>query len=215
MKQGLGEIAGPFFLAECGNSVENGAIARALPSNGPEAVSQEYALANSQIARIVQLCDFLEHPGLGDAIRRNVPTNVPQTPGALGFDSELWIGLGMVGLWAAIDAFADRSIQTRTYCSHCKSRCVLQAFADLGVVVPRASVAALGELEDVRHLFAHNFSGMADAAYFRRRRHALDPSYSTLSCGAVFDGTSVKLQPLHLRHYAQHARDALGKSLEP
>ena len=124
------------------------------------------SLALSQIARVDQLCDFLAHPEIEQAIHRGAPVTVPHDIGALGFDAPLWIGLGTVGLWSALDAYADRSSFPKTECSRCKRRgCVSGRLSATGKLsVPQE--LALAELEDIRHLFAHNYAGQADAIYF-------------------------------------------------
>ena len=52
-------------------------------------------------------------------------------------------------------------------------------------------VEGLYELDDLRHLFAHNFAGRADAQYFNaQKRHVLDfGKVVRLSSGATFGGT--------------------------
>jgi len=175
-------------------------------------MSKDYAIAISQVERIAKLCDFLDHPGLQAAIKSNVPVTMPQTPGALGFDADIWLGLGTVGLWAALDAYAERSGVQPNKCATCSRKfCLSSRLACTGKLTP-SHCMALGELEDVRHLFAHNFSGQADAAYFKWPRHVLCPAkHCTLSSGATFDGATIKLQPPNLRYYACHAREALTR----
>ena len=63
----------------------------------------------------------------------------------------------------------------------------------------------LQELEDLRHLYAHNFAGEADDVYFRFRagRHILKPDVPIeLSCGALFNGRQVALKLPDLRMYS-------------
>jgi hypothetical protein len=76
-----------------------------------------------------------------------------------------------------------------------------------------ADERALKELEDVRHLFAHNYAGRADAVYFRKKkRHVLDSGVSvSLSSGAMFDGANISLTAAHLRYYAGQSREVIGK----
>jgi hypothetical protein len=175
-------------------------------------MSKDYAIAISQVERIAQLCDFLVHPGLVAAIESNVPVTMPQTPGALGFDTGIWLGLGMVGLWAALDAFAERSGLPSSKCGTCGGKfCLSSRLASTGKLTPSECVA-LSELEDVRHLFAHNFSGQADALYFKWPRHVLNAmAHCTLSSGATFNGSAITLQPPHLRYYATQSREVLTK----
>lgn len=81
-----------------------------------------------------------------------------------------------------------------------------------------ADERALKELEDVRHLFAHNYARRADGAYFtkkngkKRKRHVLDSGVSmSLSSGAMFDGANISLIAAHLRYYAGQSREIIGK----
>jgi hypothetical protein len=72
----------------------------------------------------------------------------------------------------------------------------------------------LEELEDLRNLFAHNYAGRADAKYFnaKHKRHVIALGVSvSLSSGAIFDGECISLSPAHLRHYADQAREIIGK----
>jgi hypothetical protein len=39
---------------------------------------------------------------------RSVPVSMPPSVGNMGFDVSLWLGLGLVGLWSALDAFAEK-----------------------------------------------------------------------------------------------------------
>jgi hypothetical protein len=162
---------------------------------------QARAQALSQLQRIAQLYDFTNHPAEETALAE-VPVTMPHALGALGFDEALWTGLGIVGLWAALDAFADR-VPLNTRCSTCHSRsCVAARFAPFA----GAEQASLNELEDLRHLYAHNFAGQADAIYLSRRRHILlRGTRGQLSCGAPFDNGHVSLEVSYLRSYAEAA----------
>jgi hypothetical protein len=60
------------------------------------------AQALQQVRRIEQMCDFFESSLIEDALDRSIPVTMPRAPGALGFDIPLWVGLGIVGLWAAL-----------------------------------------------------------------------------------------------------------------
>ena len=73
-------------------------------------MSRDRQEALNQVKRIEQLSDFIEHPDFQAALKTFVPTPVPAAPGAWGFDVSLWVGFGTVGLWAALDAFAERAI---------------------------------------------------------------------------------------------------------
>ena len=71
----------------------------------------------------------------------------------------------------------------------------------------------LEELEDIRHLYAHNYAGEADTEYFsRRRRHVLKPDGPVqLTCGATFDGRRLNLDLTHLRKYSRMVKGVLEK----
>jgi hypothetical protein len=73
-----------------------------------------------------------------------------------------------------------------------------------------ADERALKELEDVRHLFAHNHAGRADTVYFKKKkRHVLDSGVSvSLSSAALFDGANISLTAAHLRYDANQWRAA-------
>ena len=72
---------------------------------------------------------------------------------------------------------------------------------------------SLNELEDLRHLYAHNYAGEAGAEYFKHKRHVLVRDVTTLlTCGAQFDGRRLSLDLLHLRKYASTAQSVLERS---
>lgn len=165
--------------------------------------------ALNQVDLIARICDFLEHAAIREAAEKSVPCTMPQTVGGLGFDIPLWMGLGVVGLWSALDAYAERSGFASSSCSTCDRKCMVSRFTPRGNLSPPLP-QVLEELEDLRQLFAHNFAGHTDADYFRRKRHVLSPSTPvTLSCGAQFDGQRVLLYIPHLRYYSDRARDLL------
>ena len=173
-------------------------------------MSSPISLGLSQIDRIASLCDFIDHPAIEAAVTQSLPVTMPRDVGSLGFDAPLWVGLGAVGLWSALDAFADRMSIHQSKCGTCRRKCLWQRFNATGKLVGVSS-QSLAELEDLRHLFAHNFGGHPDAAYLRRPRHVLSSSSAgmRLSSGATFDGAYVSLNPKHLRHYAEVARNIL------
>jgi hypothetical protein len=87
------------------------------------------ARALTVVKHIVEMCDFIEHPAIKNAVEQAVPVSMPRLPGALGFDIALWVGLGTVGLWAALDAFADRAGLTKSNCPRCdRSSCIWMRF---------------------------------------------------------------------------------------
>lgn len=173
-------------------------------------MSTSYSLAVNQVERIAQLCDFLEQPALLEVIKISIPVTMPADIGSLGFDTGLWVGFGLVGLWSALDAFAERSRIQNFRCAVCKRKgCLASRLTNTGKVDATA-VVILRELEDLRHLFAHNFAGHADQAYFGMRRHAFQSSHpTTLSSGAAFDGSRVNLSAHHLHYYAKQSRAVL------
>ncbi len=180
-------------------------------------MTSNVSLGLSQVSRIAQLCDFLAHPGMQAALG-SVPVSMPHDVGSLGFDTPLWVGLGIVGLWSALDAFAERAGIPAAKCPACdRSNCFSSRLTSTGKL-DAADERALKELEDVRHLFAHNYAGRADAMYFTRKdgkewkRHALDSGVSvSLSSGAIFDGANISLAAAHLRYYADQSRKTIEK----
>jgi hypothetical protein len=88
------------------------------------------ARAIQLVARIEQLCSFVAHPAIEAAVQQGVPFPMPKAVGAFGFDVPLWVGLGTVGLWAALDAFAERADLSKMKCSACERFCIPQRFAD-------------------------------------------------------------------------------------
>jgi hypothetical protein len=169
--------------------------------------------ALNQASRIRQFCDFVDHPVIRKAIDDAVPVTMPRDLGSLGLDVSLLIGLGIVGLWSALDAYASRAPLTRVRnCSTCGSKCITARFN--GHLVSPLPVV-LDELDDLQHLYAHNFAGEADATYLNfRTRHVLRPgAVIMLSCGYEFNGSRVSLEVDHLRHYADHCRTLIQKFL--
>ena len=177
-------------------------------------MSANVFLALSQVDRIASLCNFLDHPGMKAAVDQSVPVTMPHDVGSLGFDTPLWIGLGIVGLWSAPDAFAERAAFTTTHtrCTKCGRNCFPSRLSSTDKV-DVADGRALEELEDLRNLFAHNYAGRADAAYFKaKKRHVLASSVGvSLSSGAMFDGEYISLSFPQLRHYADQSRGIVGK----
>ena len=84
--------------------------------------------AVEQVARIESMRDFMNNPAIKAAVEQSVPVSMPAEAGSLGFDIALWVGLGMVGLWAALDAFAERA-GLKTKCSTCGRQCIVSAYA--------------------------------------------------------------------------------------
>ena len=162
-------------------------------------MSENAARALAQIGIVAKLLDFVSHPALNLA-RDQIPTNVPASLGALGFDEPVWAGLGMVGLWAALDVFAERSGLKA-------ARKPLPDCLKLTGKLSSHDVKVTGEIEDLRNLFAHNFAGHADLVYFKfKKRYALQQgSAMELSSKATFDGECVSLNAAHLHYYAEAA----------
>jgi hypothetical protein len=171
------------------------------------------ARALTVVKHIEAVCDFIEHASIKNAVEQAVPVSMPRLPGAMGFDIPLWVGLGTVGLWAALDAFAERAglKPSKSHCPKCKKKsCISALFA--GYMKGNEN-QILQELEDFRHLYAHNDAGEADTEYFRYgKRHVLAAGTTTqLSCGAQFYGHSLSLDLQHLRYYATTAQSLLGR----
>ena len=161
------------------------------------------------VNRIEYLCDFIDT--IKDDALGRIPPTMPHHLGSLGFDSSLWAGLGMVGLWATLDTFANRAeIPKKNKCPICGSgNCVAERFRPK---VTAADVKGLQELEDIRHLYAHNYAANPDEEYFNfnRSRHVFERGKpTTLNCGAVFNGTEVRLDLSHLRSYCALTRSVL------
>jgi hypothetical protein len=167
------------------------------------------ARALAVVQRVVMMCDFIDHPDIKTAVDRAVPVTMPRTPGALGFDITLWVGLGTVGLWAALDGFAERAALKQPKCTTCKTRCIPIRFA---CYTQGNEGQSLKELEDLRHLYAHNYAGEADDKYFGRTRHVLYCGVATqLTCGAEFDGRRPQLDLSHLRMYSRTVQSVLTR----
>jgi hypothetical protein len=167
------------------------------------------AQAIDLVKRVEMLCDFLEHPIITQAIEDGIPVTMPRLPGALGFDIPLWVGLGTVGLWTALDAFSERAAIPRTECAICNRICILGRF---GPYAQGDEKSILGELDDFRHLYAHNFAGKVDAAYFnkKKKRHVLKlDTVVQLTCGAQFNGQWLQLDLPHLRFYSKTVQHVL------
>lgn len=128
------------------------------------------------------------------------PVTMPPDPvRAAGLEPEIWHGLGIVGLWAAIDAFVERRQPERR-----RGPLAVRLRAEL----PKDR--GLAELEDMRHLYAHNFGGLADEEYFASAtRYVLVPSGYTLASGTRFDGTMLVLTLDDLRFYIAETRRIL------
>ena len=174
-------------------------------------MSVAFSLAISQVERLAQLADFLDHPALAAAVAASVPVSMPPTIGSLGCDIPLCVGLGVVGVWAALDAYAERAAIPRIKCTVCaRSGCLFSRLANTGKL-SSSQHALLQEIEDLRHLHAHNFAGQADQLYFGMVRHVLHAGKTnTLSSGAVFNGASLSLSVAELRHYAKGARSVVA-----
>jgi hypothetical protein len=81
-----------------------------------------------------------------------------------------------------------------------------------GVVFTTTDLAAKQQLEDLRHLYAHNYAGEADDEYFARDRHVLAADVPLeLTSGAKFDGRRVQLDLPHLRTYSSRVQSVLER----
>jgi hypothetical protein len=167
------------------------------------------ALAINLVKRIEMMCDFGENPIIIQAIENGIPVTMPRLPGALGFDIPLWVGLGTVGLWGALDAFSERAGLRRNKCTVCERVCVLGRF---GAYAEGNEKSILGELDDFRHLYAHNFAGEADTTYFNKKRHVLTSGTAVqLTCGAQFNGHRLQLDLPQLRFYSRTVQNVLER----
>jgi len=160
--------------------------------------------------RVEMMCDFIEHTGIKNAVEQHVPVPMRRAPGALGFDIPLWVGLGLVGLWSALDGFSERACLPRRKCKTCRRYCMPVRFA--APYILGNDGVSLEELEDLRHLYAHNYAGLADDVYFRSSRHVLAREVPVqLSSGGSFDGRRPGLGLAHLREYSAIVRRVLGR----
>lgn len=161
------------------------------------------------VRRVEMMCDFIENPAIKTAVEQVVPVSMPRAPGALGFDIPLWVGLGIVGLWAALDGFSERAALHRCKCATCRRKCVPARFARH---TQGNEDQSLKELEDLRHLYAHNYAGEADAEYFGKKRHVLASGVvAQLTCGAQFGGHRLQLDLPHLRKYSRTVQSVLQR----
>ena len=169
------------------------------------------AQALDVIKRVERMCDFLKNPIITQAIENGVPVTMPRLPGALGFDVPLWVGFGMVGIWAALDAFAERAGLPGANCETCQGRtCIRARFDDR--LEDNEERRSFAEIEDIRHLYAHNFAGHADKQDFSRPRHVFASKTQTeLASGARFNGERLQLDLIDLRFYSSIAQNVLSR----
>jgi hypothetical protein len=107
------------------------------------------------------MCDFIDTVKK-DAVEKFVPVSMPPSVGSLGFDTPLWVGLGIVGLCAALDGFSERA----------KLKKLVGTTYERKLWIPPRFTSytqdnegkSLQELEDLRHLYAHNYAGDARSA---------------------------------------------------
>ena len=148
-----------------------------------------------QIESFCDLCDRLPMP----------PVTLPPDPvRAAGLDPDIWHGLGIVALWAAIDAFVERR----------QPPGVSGGFVNrLSRYLPPNLDQIAKEIDDMRNLYAHNFAGVADATYFNNRpRSCFQASIPyTLTSGNRFDGQQLTLTLNDLKHYIRHTREILKR----
>jgi hypothetical protein len=157
-----------------------------------------YGLALDQLSRLESFANV--ESNLADP-----PVSMPQDRiRAAGVDPDLWYGLGIVGVWAAMDACGERE--------HLAKGGLRQRFGSKG---DAEQDAILDELDDLRNLFAHNFAGVADQQYLadpRRLRLRANEPYP-LSCGYQFKGLAgerVALTLAHFKYYIAQARDIIA-----
>jgi hypothetical protein len=191
------------------------AYERAFPFRGRDHGNADPARALDLVKRTVMMCDFKEHPVIKEAIEQNVPVTMPRLAGSLGFDVRLWVGLGMVSLWAALDGFSERAglvKAAKTNCPTCRRRrCISHLFAPYAGGEKRS----LDELDN-RHLYVHHYAFEADDEYFRHSRHFLVRDVpAQLSCGAHFNGRQLALELRDLRAYAATVQRVLGAAGRP
>jgi hypothetical protein len=152
------------------------------------------------------LCDYMENTK--KATLALIPITMPLDPGSLGFDTPRWVGLGIVGVWGALDAYRERANLRGDRCPTCKGRnCIRKRFEEYIEADERDSIA---ELEDIRHLYAHNFAGNVDAVYSERCRHVLRFDVpQQMTCGVQFNGQELLLNMSCLKFYSDTAQKVL------
>jgi hypothetical protein len=146
----------------------------------------------NQIESFCNLCDRLPMP----------PVSMPPDPlRAAGLDPDIWHGLGIVGLWATIDAFSERKDKAH-------GGLVERLFR---APLPQQLIHVAEELHDMRMLYAHNFAGVADNGYFARSRYCFKANISyDLTSGNRFDGKQLTLTLNDLKHYIAQTKEILG-----
>jgi len=110
-------------------------------------------LALNQVRRIEGLCDFLEHPGVQEAAEKHVPVTMPRTVGGLSFDTSLWVGVGIVGLWASLDAYAERRLANQK-CGVCSRICLEARYQTTGYRDTELSQASIATTSLLRRTCA-------------------------------------------------------------
>jgi hypothetical protein len=138
--------------------------------------------------RVANLVNVLKPP----------PLTMPQdTIRSAGLEPGLIHGLCIVGLWAAIDAFLERV-------GH-GGRSLPERLSER---VSSELVSASKEIEDIRHLYAHNFGGLVDDRYLtsRRRYVLISRRPLVLSSGATYDGRHLRIDATHFLWYVAQSR---------
>jgi hypothetical protein len=169
------------------------------------------ARALDVVKRIVEMCNFIEDPAIQEAVKtKMVPVSMPSDVNSV-LKISVWVGLGTVGLWAALDAFAERRGLKNKKCPICKRKlCIWARYTHNLNIGPISK--GIEELEDLRHLYAHNYAGEADDVYFKFCRHVLRRGVPrSLSCGAQFDGRQLALNLHDLRWYVQTVESVLKR----
>lgn len=134
-------------------------------------------------------------------------TMPPDRIAAAGSEAHIFVGLGVVGLWAVIDAYCERKWQKKV-----KVKGKLS-----GDLQTRWS-----EIDDMRNLYAHNFAGVADSPYWQcpngnaRSRGVFQKGIRyDLAGGGWFDGERIYASIDVLKAYIAAAHciiDALGRT---
>jgi hypothetical protein len=129
-------------------------------------------------------------------------------------DPDIWHGLGIVGVWAAIDAFCERK-------NHSPSPAFPGVVHDTLARKAPHVVDIWGDISDLRHLFAHKFAGQADDFYWFRdgprrknpRPHCRFSQGATVSLtsktGTQFVNDAVRLTIQDLEFYIRQGEDIL------
>ncbi len=152
-----------------------------------------FGLAKGQLANLAAFLfvrDNLPMPGV------TVPQVQPQAAGV----HEIWAGLGIVGIWAALDAYGDAAGR--------KGGSLYKKFR---TTVDPVAQTTLRELDDLRNLFAHNIAGVSGRAFFARKKQdrlICEGKRYEFTGGCHFTGVRDSRIVVKLDHFASYLTSA-------